>query len=64
MNQDIWETLDGLFKTMHRQARRVEELEDRIVELERRQNERSGAMPSRAIGANAAAGELHIERAA
>jgi BMFP domain-containing protein YqiC len=38
----IWETFDGLFKTLHRQGRRVEELEARVVELERRLQERSG----------------------
>jgi len=38
----IWETFDGLFKTLHRQGRRVEELEQRVVELERRLQERAG----------------------
>ena len=33
---DIWETFDSLFKTVHRQGRRVEELEARIIDLERR----------------------------
>ena len=37
----IWETFDGLFKTLHRQGRRVEELEARVVELERRLQERA-----------------------
>jgi hypothetical protein len=37
----IWETFDGLFKTLHRQGRRVEELEARLVELERRLQERA-----------------------
>ena len=37
----IWETFDSLFKTVHRQGRRVEELEARVVELERRMQERS-----------------------
>ncbi|MEJ7616883.1 MAG: hypothetical protein WKF30_07940 [Pyrinomonadaceae bacterium] len=64
MNQDIWDTLDNLFKTMHRQARRVEELQDRVTELERLQYERSVAMASRPMSAPAAASELHIERAA
>ena len=36
----IWETFDSLFKTVHRQGRRVEDLEARIVELERRLQER------------------------
>ena len=38
-NEYIWETFDGLFKTVHRQSRRVEELEARLVELERRLDE-------------------------
>ena len=37
----IWETFDSLFKTVHRQGRRVEELEARVVELERRLQERT-----------------------
>jgi BMFP domain-containing protein YqiC len=37
----IWETFDSLFKTMHRQGRRVEELETRVLELERRLEERA-----------------------
>ena len=38
-NEYIWETFDGLFKTVHRQTRRVEELEARVAELERRLDE-------------------------
>ena len=38
-NDYIWETFDGLFKTVHRQTRRVEELEARVAELERRLDE-------------------------
>lgn len=42
MSQEyIWETFDNLFKTVHRQGRRVEELEARIVQLERRLTEAS-----------------------
>jgi tRNA(Phe) wybutosine-synthesizing methylase Tyw3 len=37
----IWETFDSLFKTVHRQGRRVEELEARVLDLERRLNERA-----------------------
>jgi BMFP domain-containing protein YqiC len=37
----IWETFDSLFKTVHRQGRRVEELEARVVDLERRLTERA-----------------------
>ncbi|HKP71806.1 MAG TPA: hypothetical protein VJT82_02645 [Pyrinomonadaceae bacterium] len=36
MSDAIWETFDSLFKTVHRQGRRVEELEARISDLERR----------------------------
>lgn len=37
MNQEyIWETFDSLFKTVGRQGRRVEELEARLAELEKR----------------------------
>ena len=41
--EHIWETFDSLFKTVHRQGRRVEELEARIAQLERRLHERSGS---------------------
>src|SRR2546430_12898060 len=37
----IWETFDSLFKTVHRQGRRVEELEARVSDLERRLAERN-----------------------
>ncbi|MDQ1559964.1 MAG: hypothetical protein QOD32_3024 [Pyrinomonadaceae bacterium] len=43
MSDHIWETFDGLFKTVHRQGRRVEELEARITDLERRLAERAAA---------------------
>jgi hypothetical protein len=59
----IWETFDSLFKTVHRQGRRVEELEARIVELERRLAERNvqqaqGPKPAATLE------ELPVERAA
>ena len=42
MSQEyIWETFDSLFKTVYQQGRRVEELEARISDLERRLNERN-----------------------
>ena len=44
MSDHIWETFDGLFKTVHRQGRRVEELEARITDLERRLQERATAV--------------------
>lgn len=40
MSDYIWETFDGLFKTVHRQTKQVEQLEQRVIELERRLNER------------------------
>jgi BMFP domain-containing protein YqiC len=42
----IWETFDSLFKTVHRQGRRVEELEARIAQLERRLTESSPKQPA------------------
>ena len=45
VSDTVWETFDGLFKTLHRQGRRVEELEARVVELERRLQERAGFAP-------------------
>jgi predicted nuclease with TOPRIM domain len=38
----IWETFDSLFKTVHRQARRLEELEARTSQLEGNFNTLSG----------------------
>ena len=40
--ESVWETFDALFKTVARQGRLVEELEGRVVELERRLQEREG----------------------
>ena len=45
MSDIVWETFDGLFKTLHRQGRRVEELEQRVSELERRLQERAAQVP-------------------
>jgi septal ring factor EnvC (AmiA/AmiB activator) len=56
-NEYIWETFDGLFKTVHRQERRVEELEARLAELERRLDETRKAEI-------VAVSELPVERAA
>lgn len=36
MDEHVAEAFDNLFKALHRQGRRVEELEARVVELERR----------------------------
>jgi hypothetical protein len=53
----IWETFDGLFKTVHCQTRRVEELEARVAELERRLDETRKAEIARLS-------EMPVERAA
>jgi BMFP domain-containing protein YqiC len=50
VSEYIWETFDSLFKTVHRQGRRVEELETRLAELERRLQER--AAPSQTTAAS------------
>ena len=46
MSDNIWETFDGLFKTVYGQGRRVEELEARITDLERRLQERAATVSS------------------
>jgi BMFP domain-containing protein YqiC len=58
----IWETFDSLFKTMHRQGRRVEELEERVIDLERRLNERAAAQQQ--TTQPRAVNEMPAERAA
>jgi hypothetical protein len=66
MSDHIWETFDGLFKTVHRQGRRVEELEARITDLERRLAERAGAVSSvpQTKQAQPTLSEMPVERAA
>ncbi len=59
----IWETFDSLFKTVHRQGRRVEELEARILDLERRLAERT-AQQAQGPKPAATVEELPVERAA
>lgn len=63
---EIWETFDSLFKTVHRQGRRVEELEARIVDLERRLLEqRPSAQPKQTPQQPPSAmAEVPLERAA
>lgn len=62
---EIWETFDSLFKTVHRQGRRMEELETRIADLERRLSERvSAAAPQPKPSEHAVMGEMPAERAA
>ena len=61
----IWETFDSLFKTVHRQGRRVEELEARIADLEQRLSERVTQQPKpQPQQAIAAINEMPAERAA
>lgn len=43
MSDYIWETFDGLFKSVYRQERRVEVLEQRIADLERRLQNQAAA---------------------
>ena len=66
MSDHIWETFDGLFKTVHRQGRRVEELEARITDLERRLAERAGASnpTPQTKQAQPTVSEMPVERAA
>ena len=64
MSDYIWETFDGLFKTVHRQSRRVEELEARITDLERRLAERTPVVSQVQPKAQAAVSEMPVERAA
>ena len=64
MSDHIWETFDSLFKTVHRQGRRVQELETRIADLERRLHERvaDGVQSSKPV--EPVFGEMPAERAA
>jgi hypothetical protein len=59
----IWETFDGLFKTVHRQGRLLEEMEARLADLERRLSERAVA-GSQPIQVERVVGEMPAERAA
>jgi hypothetical protein len=59
----IWETFDGLFKTVYAQGRRVEELEARIADLEQRltataQQSKKASQPLNSVN------EMPAERAA
>ena len=66
MSDAIWETFDSLFKTVYRQGRLVEELEGRVIELERRLQERSGLNTVAPAGRSTEhdADELPAEKAA
>ena len=60
-NEYIWETFDGLFKTVNRQTRRVEELEARLAEIERRLDKSPGNQANQQLSE---VSELPVERAA
>jgi hypothetical protein len=62
----IWETFDSLFKTVGRQGRRVEELEARIADLERRLTDVASITerPQTKQHPKAAVNEMPAERAA
>ena len=64
LSDAIWETFDSLFKTVYRQGRLVEELEGRVIELERRLQERTGLNPVPSAGRAAEADEMPAEKAA
>ncbi|HEX5708505.1 MAG TPA: hypothetical protein VFX96_14475 [Pyrinomonadaceae bacterium] len=64
MSEHIWETFDSLFKTVHRQGRRVEELEARIVDLERILREREAAAAQSEQRQAERLTEVPVERAA
>ena len=66
VSEHIWETFDSLFKTVHRQGRRVEELEARIVNLERllREREAAGVIAPSEQRQPERLTELPVERAA
>ena len=64
MSDHIWETFDSLFKTVHRQGRRVEELETRIADLERRLQERAVGVVQQPKPVEQLLDEMPAERAA
>ena len=64
VSEVIWETFDGLFKTLHRQGRRVDELEARVIELERRLQERVVGFAPQPEAAERVVTQMPTERAA
>lgn len=64
MSEFIWETFDGLFKTVHRQGQRVEELEARLSELEQRLGETVLTKEKQPAAQPFAVNEMPAERAA
>jgi hypothetical protein len=71
VTEHIWETFNGLFKTAHAQARRIEEqgcriqeLETRVTELERRlRGVDAEPLPERPVLRVVEVGEMPTERA-
>ncbi|MCA1593413.1 MAG: hypothetical protein LC754_12350 [Acidobacteria bacterium] len=61
--EHIWETFDSLFKTVYRQGRRVDELEARIIDLERRLQERAAQVQQQSRAVETIT-EMPAERAA
>jgi hypothetical protein len=59
VSEYIWETFDSLFKTVHRQGRRVDELEARIAALEEQLKEGLAETTARRT-----TDEMPVERAA
>lgn len=55
MSEAIWETFDGLFKTLYRQGERVEQLERRVIDLESRLQERPAHAGINSTGAHSLA---------
>ena len=64
VSEYIWETFDNLFKTVHRQGRRVEELETRVADLERHLQERAPAAHQQPKSIDQVITEMPAERAA
>jgi hypothetical protein len=60
----IWETFDSLWKTVNRQTRRVEELESRVVDLERQLQERAAGAEQKQRVMQSNVAEMPVERAA
>jgi hypothetical protein len=60
----IWETFDSLFKTVHRQGRRVEELEARLADLEQRLSATAGQPMRQSSQPLNSVNEMPAERAA
>ena len=64
MSDYIWETFDSLFKTVHRQGQRVEELEARLADLEQRLSAETTAQAKQTAQPFSAVNEMPAERAA